>query len=172
MATYRPWLPDKAIECIDQFLKEANAGDEQVYIMEHGAGHSTPWLAERCDYLLSFESDSKWYGRVGNILRAEQLLNHTDLIFAPLMSEMGVKMPKSAPREYDLILVDGRGRVRFWDKARKFLKPGGMVVWDDAERTKYWPRTELIKAKFEMVRTFYKPEKPHAYTLIARKPNA
>jgi predicted O-methyltransferase YrrM len=169
--TYKPWLPDAAIEEIDQYLKELEAGDDPVYIMEHGAGHSTPWLAKRGDYLLSFETDPKWYSRIGSILKKELLLDHTDLIFASMIPEMGIKLPKNAPREYDLILVDGRGRVKFWDKAKKFLKPGGMVVWDDAERTKYWPRTELIKMRFEMVKMFHKPEKPHAYTLTARKPN-
>jgi len=169
--SFRPWLPEGAIETIEEFLQECERGDEPVNVMEHGAGSSTPWLAERCDYLLSFETDPKWYSKVGQWLAHEGLLSHVDLVFASMIPEMGIKLPAQSPRAYDLILVDGRGRVKFWDKARKYLKPGGMVVWDDAERTKYWPRTELIKAKFEDVQTFYKPEKPHAYTLTARKPS-
>jgi len=167
----KPWLPPDAITFLDHLLTELNDGDDPVYVMEHGAGTSTPWLAKRCDFLLSFESDPKWYGRVGSWLREERLLGHTMLVFASAMDTMGVKLPREAPRTFDIVFVDGRGRKKFWDKAVKYLKPGGWVVWDDAERPKYWPRTELIMKKFKEVQKFYKPEKPRAYTLVARKPH-
>jgi len=76
------------------------------------------------------------------------------LIFASAMDTMGVKLPREAPRTFDIVFVDGRGRKKFWDKAVKYLKPGGWVVWDDAERPKYWPRTELIMKKFKEVQKY------------------
>ena len=170
---YKPWLPEAAIEYIDRYLQEASIElDDPLCVLEHGAGTSTPWLAKRCDFLLSFETDPKWYSKVGSMLRKERLLDHTMLIFASQIPEIGIKIPHNAPRAYDLVFVDGRGRVKFWERAKKYLKPGGLVVFDDAERTKYRPATEEIRQTFEMVQTFYKPEKPRAYTLIARKPHA
>jgi predicted O-methyltransferase YrrM len=188
-------MPERAIQEIEMFLKHRERGDEPVHVMEHGAGTSTVWLAERCDYLLSFETDPKWYSKVGNWLRHLNLLSHTDLIFASVISEIGIKLPRNSPRAYDLIIVDGRGRLKFWEKARKYLKPGGMVVWDDAERAKYAPAIGTILDTFdvhsidkgEMEKEYYHngvlsakrwvdlPEHrknviPRPYLLIARKP--
>jgi predicted O-methyltransferase YrrM len=192
VSKYEPWLPRNAIEFVDQILEILrDNSDFPVHVMEHGAGTSTPWLAERCDYLLSFETDSKWYGQVGNMLRHEKLLDNTMLVFAPLIEEMGIKMPINAPREFDVIFVDGRGRVKFWEKARKYLKPGGWLVWDDAERPKYWggkglswkwlvPATDWVWEHEEAVPVtitlegmwpvyaYEKPEKKGSYTVFAR----
>lgn len=194
----KPWLPDRATEFMDGILQTANAGDFPVHVMEHGAGTSTIWLAERCDYLLSFETSPKWYSTIGATLSDRGLLGHTDLIFAPDIEYSSIKLPASAPRTYDLVFIDGRGRIKFWEKARKYLKPGGWVCWDDAERQKYWEKgglntdwlykvkdwvwesgTEemtLVEAPDELrdfwpVYAFSKPEKRGSYTLFAKRPS-
>ena len=197
----KPWLPEKAIS----FLQKIITPDS--FVLEHGAGGSTLWFAERVSYILSFESDSKWYGKVGaELYNRGHLIGRTNafgtatLIFASMMEDMSFKMPATVPREYDLVFVDGRGRVRFWERAEKFLKPGGWLIWDDAERKKYWTDKGLsgldlyelrdwvwddvekaeasylakvpsVLADYWPVVAFNKPEKPGAYTLFARKPN-
>jgi predicted O-methyltransferase YrrM len=195
---FRPWLPERAIEFMDDILRAANDEMDPVHVMEHGAGTSTVWLAERCDYLLSFETSPKWYSTIGATLQDKGLLDHTDLIFASQIEEIGIKLPATAPRAFDLVFVDGRGRIKFWEKARKYIKPGGWVCWDDAERQKYWndglstdwlyavkdwvwefDKSERVDITtfpddikdFWPVYAFNKPEKKGSYTLFARKPH-
>lgn len=196
MTEFKPWLPDSAVSFMDLILIDKDDGDEPVHVLEHGAGGSTPWLAKRCDFLLSFEGDPKWYGKVGNFLRKERQLDHVMLVFASMIAEDGLKMPTNAPREYDLVTIDGRGRVNAWKKARKYLKPGGWLCWDDAERQKYWKREGLSMNWLDhtdswiwdyenqaelppewppsekwQVFAFTKPDKIGSYTLFARKPS-
>ena len=164
--TYKPWLPEKAIEFMDSILTPSS------WVIEHGSGHSTIWLAKRVDYLVSYESDPKWYTKVGAILYKENLLDHTVLIHATNIAEKGALLPRNAPRGavYDLLFIDGRGRMRMWQDHERSIKPGGWVCFDDAERPKYsdfiWDTDKWQKKLFK------KPDKPGAFTLFARKPNA
>lgn len=189
MSNFKPWLPQKAIDFFDSIVTEDSL------VLEHGSGSSTVWLGHRADYTLSFETDPKWYNKVGNWLDRERVLDRVSLIFASDIPTMGFRLPAKAPREYDIVFVDGRGRIKFWEKARKYLKPGGWLVWDDAERQKYWTEDSLggIKIKdwiknpdgegeierivdlningYWPIISFNKPDKPTAYTLFARKPD-
>ena len=164
--TYKPWLPEGAVSFMDSILSPSS------WVIEHGAGYSTIWLAKKVDYLISYESDPKWYTKVGGILYKEGLLDHTILIHATDIAEKGALLPKNAPRGavYDLLFIDGRGRMRMWEDHERSLKPGGWVCFDDAERPKY-DKFQLDTAGWEN-RRFMKPEKPRAYTMFARKPNA
>jgi len=193
-----PWLPQLAIEFFERLI------DQDSIVMEHGAGGSTLWLAERVEYLLTFETDPRWYTGVGNELYSRGLLydsrsnvfGSATMIFASDIENAGVKLPRLAPREYDLIFIDGRGRVRFWNSVQNYLKPGGWVVWDDANRRRYWHENGLASIDmfavedwiweheekvlapippelrdFWPVYAFRKEEKPTEYTLFARKPH-
>jgi predicted O-methyltransferase YrrM len=180
-----------------------NIIDDESVVMEHGAGGSTLWFAERVDYLLSFETSPRWYGDIGNALYDSGHLYHADtnvfgnstLIFASEIEDRGVKLPRNSPKEYDLIFIDGRGRIKFWNSVRKYVKPGGWVVWDDANRRKYWHEDGLASIdmvavedwiweheekglapvppelrEFWPVYAFRKESKRTDYTLFARKP--
>jgi len=164
--TYKPWLPEEAIEFMDSILTPAS------WVIEHGAGHSTIWIAKRVDYLVSYESDPKWYTRVGGMLYKERLLDHTVLIHATDIAERGALLPRNAPRGpvYDLLFIDGRGRMRMWQDHERNVKPGGWVCFDDAERPQY--HQFIIDTATWEFRRFTKPEKPHAFALFVRKPNA
>jgi predicted O-methyltransferase YrrM len=161
----KPWLPDKAIEHMESVINSTS------WVIEHGSGDSTLWLAERVDFLISYESDPKWYTRVGKELYQARQIDHVRLFYATDIAENGFKLPRTAPRGpvYDMILVDGRGRIRFWQDAEKYLKPGGWVFFDDAERQKYIRAVGPLMMDWEHL-IFHKEDKVEAYTLAARKP--
>jgi hypothetical protein len=81
------------------------------------------------------------------------------------VAEKGVYLPKDAPRGavYDMIFVDGRGRVKFWQTAERYLKPGGYVVFDDAERKKYREIIQIIEETYEDVTKIWKDKMPKQY---------
>jgi len=178
--TYKPLLSKEGIEFMDSLLTPAS------WVIEHGSGYSTIWLAKRVDYLVSYESDPKWYTKIGSILYKENLLDHTVLIHATDIAERGALLPKNAPRGavYDLLFIDGRGRMRMWKDHKRSVKPGGWVCLDDADRpyyadfsidTKDWEKETFEGLPRQYYRMGYKvlaPKDIHPITVFARKPDA
>jgi len=160
----RPWLPPDAVDFMDSILTP------QSWVIEHGAGQSTIWLAQRAARVISYEGDPKWYVRVGGWLYRYNLVDKVTLIYCGDIAERGAVLPRNAPQDaaYDLIFVDGRGRVRFWLDFQKYLKPGGWLCFDDAERPKYMRAMDTLFGWKQKI--FLKPEKPGAFTLFAQKP--
>lgn len=48
-----------------------------------------------------------------------------------------VNRPKKLKKKFDLIIVDGRKRVRCFNLAKTLLKPGGKIILHDAWRKEY-----------------------------------
>lgn len=107
------------------------------------------WFAQRADYLLSYESDPKWYTKVGAWIADQKLNYHTKLLYWP---DPPYHLPYDAPRKFHIILVDGRNRVEFAKFALKHLEENGILIFDDFERKKYKPIVEVFeKAGLDMI---------------------
>lgn len=59
---------------------------------------------------------------------------------------------------FDLIIVDGRERVRCLDVARSYLNPGGVVVLHDASRRRYAPGLAYYRTTKVLVPPVSKPD--------------
>lgn len=139
-----PWFAKALIQFLDC------AVTKEMDILEVGAGSSTPWLAMRARSVLSYEHDARWHGLVRSKLK-ESDIDNCEIIHDPLYPELGIR---ENSREFDMIIIDGRGRVKSMETTFRLLKPGGYLMLDDAERTRYregkkllddlgWRRTEL-----------------------------
>jgi hypothetical protein len=119
-----PWLTREAIEILEDRLKPTDVG------LEWGSGRSTVWFARRIAQLTSIEHNDSWYNRVKNVL--------SDL--APLDAEEQeqpgyVRVAAGQQKaSFDFILVDGRLRDKCTELALQLIKPGGMLIIDDAAR--------------------------------------
>lgn len=102
-------------------------------VLETGAGMSTIWFAGHAASIESFEHDEKWFKFVKDELRSRDL-NNVNLHFDPGYPERGLGSLKD---KFDIIFIDGRGRVRSILTSAKHLKPGGFILLDDAERDYY-----------------------------------
>ena len=136
--------------------------------LEFGAGYSTPWLAQRCGQLVSYETSPMWYRTAKDECEG-----------------MGVDLrlfvdPKDAAGTgpYDLALVDCREDLRLaaakvaWGE----VAPGGWLVFDDAQRPKHRAAVMWLSSRAEPVALGWNesadiPEARKRLALAWRKPS-
>jgi len=177
----RPWLPDVAVDLLKEMIKP------KWQILETGAGASTIWMAKRATRILSFEHNEAWADGVNKKIEQERELNLANhqmgipphcgvkIIYDPGYPAEGLKegIESAEIEEFDMALIDGRGRVKSIMTAIPFLKRGGWLVFDNANRPRYekavlylarlgWP-TFFILGKIM-------PENKRGYTQFWRKP--
>jgi len=139
-----PWFA----VALNRFLERNVTKD--MDILEMGAGGSTVWLAARAKSIRSYEHDNRWCALVQSKLRDAGLKN-CELVYDPNYPELGIK---ENAREFDIIIIDGRGRVKSMKTTYRLLRPGGYLILDDSQRVRYaegkafldsldWERIEL-----------------------------
>jgi predicted O-methyltransferase YrrM len=114
-----PWLHPAAVEYLEQLLQP------DWWVLEHGAGGSTLWLAERVKHLVSVEHDPAW------TLKVRELAPANVIIVSYL--------PDFESHTYDLFFIDGERmeRAACLKAAHLLVKPGGWIVLDNANRPEY-----------------------------------
>jgi len=89
--------------------------------------------------LKSIEHNDYWYNRVKKLL-CDKGIENVELLYVPLEEKdkgqpeyvrAAAEMPKAS---LDFVLVDGRLRDQCTEVALQLLKPGGMLIIDDAAR--------------------------------------
>ena len=109
-------------------------------VLEMGSGHSTVWLAILNADVVTVENDPLWHAAVSEWL-ADRHLNVTQI----LCDAETIRYAANAyPDAYfDVLFVDGEwfNRVEFMEENIQRLKPGGWVVFDDAN----WASFNKIK---------------------------
>ena len=129
-----PWLAQTAIIVLSSWLKPTDVG------FEWGAGRSTIWLARKVHHLTSVEHDMKWYQVVKEELEKARITN-VNLVLCKIdggkESEYVRAMDSYPPNSLDFVLIDGRLRHHCLDTAIDKLRPGGLVILDNANR--YFP---------------------------------
>jgi predicted O-methyltransferase YrrM len=128
-----PWLTKAAIELLEDWLRPTDCG------LEWGAGRSTLWFARRVQRLISIESDLTWYQKVDRQLHDQQLdhvtLHHSAVDYSRGKSDnhryvqIGAELP---PASQDFVLVDGHLRDFCARTALDKVKPGGLLIIDNA----------------------------------------
>lgn len=142
---WAPHLVNEAIEFIEDKIKD------NFEILELGAGSSTIWFAQRVKKVLSFEHDKKYFLLIKYFIDSAGIKN-IELYYDPNYPRNGVG---NISGPFDVILIDGRGRVRNTLNALKLLKKGGYFILDDSQRKRYekakkylnnleWPRKDFI----------------------------
>lgn len=173
-----PWLTFGAIEFLEQRLRP------DMRVFEYGSGDSTIFFASRVAAVFSVEHDPAWSRHVTDALAARGLTTATTLLVEPspggdaaagdpadpdayTSSDAGcagrnfrayaAAIDSHADGEFDVILIDGRARPSCLKHALPKLRPGGLLVLDNAERPSYsyihnrldalgWPRYDFSGA--------------------------
>jgi predicted O-methyltransferase YrrM len=134
--TPKPWLHESAVSYFAQILWP------QFVVLEHGAGGSTLWLAERVARVVSIEHDPAWAATI----KAKAPPTVRILSYLPMLECEG----------YNLFFIDGardeRGKCLLL--ADSVVAPAGWVVLDNANRPEYAQEREHLRKCFKLMRRF------------------
>jgi len=129
-----PWLTPAAVAFLDEWLGPQDVG------IEWGSGRSTAWLASRMGRLVSIEHNAGWHKKTADDL-ARRHLDNVKYVLAEVADGAGgpdhpyVTAAREAPSgEVSFVLVDGVLRDHCAKLAMELLRPGGLLVIDDAHR--------------------------------------
>ncbi len=130
-----PWLSRQAVVFIEQWLQ---SGDSAI---EWGSGRSTTWLASRVERLRSVEHNPVWHQVVTQTINQNGvgnvdclLIEQTEDISTFAMKYSHDSLADIAQSSLDFALVDGIFRDHCALAVLEKLKPGGLLVIDDAHR--------------------------------------
>jgi hypothetical protein len=98
-------------------------------VFEYGSGYSTLWWATRAAAVVSVEHDAAWAQWVRDHCPAAEVLHQ------PRGSGY-VEAPRGHG-PFDVVVLDGRDRVRCSEVAPTVLTPTGFILWDNSERERY-----------------------------------
>lgn len=134
---FRPHLVPRAIKFIESKL------NKEAMILELGSGSSTIWFARRVKNVISYEHDINFFNILSSLLDFFFIKN-VELIYSPYYPIKGIR---ERNEKFDIILVDGRGRVKNTRSTVKYLKSGGYFILDDSNRNRYRPARALLNSK-------------------------
>jgi precorrin-6B methylase 2 len=121
-----PWITYPSIRFVESRLRA------DMSVFEFGSGASTLWWAKRVRRVVSCEHDRQWYEqtRVG-------LPANVELIYASRENHEYSRQVLKFNNEFDVIVIDGRDRVRCAQNCVPALKAGGVILWDNTDRDHY-----------------------------------
>jgi hypothetical protein len=131
-----PWLTRDAISILSSVLRKSDNG------LEYGSGRSTLWFAQRTNSLISIEASRVWYDRVSGAIRNLGISN-TFYKYIPANPELlddPYRVPyieadnRIACESLDYALIDGFYRDECALRVVDLLRPGGLLILDNANR--------------------------------------
>lgn len=129
-----PWWTYPAINALEEYIKGL---ENPPVVFEYGSGASTLWLAKRSRQVFSIEHDLKWYQQLKNeILNC----NNIELLFQPPNGHdftNYITAITACQQEFDIIVIDGRCRNACLNECLAYLKPQGLIVFDNSDRERY-----------------------------------
>lgn len=165
-----PWLTFDAILALRQRMRPA------MRVFEYGSGGSTLfWLAHGAAQVVSVEHDPAWYRVVAARVQGKPAVDlrlvlpeaaaQTDDPFDPAdparyfsddenfrkctFRTYASQIDEFPDGYFDILLVDGRARPACIAHGAVKVKPGGLLILDNAERSYYFSKTEKDLQSFE-----------------------
>jgi predicted O-methyltransferase YrrM len=152
-----PYMNDTEIVHLMRYI------DKEKNVLEIGGGHSTVFLSKLVKRITTIEHNVEWGSKLYTILKELELPADIRIIppnfpqnhpFEPAKDgqfDNYIEYIKKFDDLYDIVIVDGRDRVRCVEASIKNLKNDGiLIVHDFWNRTKYHsilnnPQLELIR---------------------------
>ena len=124
-----PWLTEEAVRFLAKWIKPKDV------LFEFGSGQSTDWFASRVGRVVSVEHDREWYKTVDRELQKHG--NKIDYRLAKSKKEYVGSVGSVPDNSVDICLVDGEWRMDCALAVLPKIKPGGLLILDNAET--YFP---------------------------------
>ncbi len=152
-----PWMPFLVIQHLNHVLKPTDR------VLEFGSGGSTLFLARRVSTVVTIEHDPQWGALVQAALKRHNLTQvdfrvvppeagHNPAATSAVAAYQGMNFTRYlqqiqdfADESFDVVIIDGRVRNQCVEAALPKLKPGGLLVLDNADRAKYAPSLQRLQ---------------------------
>jgi predicted O-methyltransferase YrrM len=128
-----PWIVPDAVPFFESLLVPG------MRAFEWGAGRSTVWLAMHGVEIVSVELNPTWAQWVGQALAERNLSKLVDLRVTHESGDAYANIILSCEELFDLVIVDGDSRVECLAALSQAVKPGGVVIVDNADRADLVP---------------------------------
>jgi hypothetical protein len=117
-----PWFTYPAIEYLNQFDLSGKK------IFEYGSGNSTAYWARRGAEVWAVDHDQKWFDKMTDSLSTGQTLYYADTEqdYSAAIARPGIL--------FDIVVIDGTFRTACVEPGIAHLRPGGFIIFDNAER--------------------------------------
>lgn len=155
-----PWWGKTVIDLV---VKKLN---KDMRVFEWGMGNSTLFWSQYVGDVVSIESDLEWYKKMQGIIPRNVRAQYCELEYGgeycqKIIDEQG---------EFDIILIDGRDRVRCAINSSRKLKENGIIIWDNTDRDEYRDGYAYLKElgfkKLELSSVIYGAPGVEDYTSI------
>jgi hypothetical protein len=108
-------------------------------VFEYGCGNSTRWYASRVSEIIAVENDEGWYEKIKNTLPS-----NASVIFQPL-GEGYVHASQNRGHKFNIVVVDGRKRVKCTKASIDVLTEDGVLILDNSEREWYQEAKDFMQ---------------------------
>lgn len=130
-----PWWGSSVIELV---LRKLN---KNMKVFEWGAGNSTLFWSQYVEKVVTVESDYAWYKKMKEVVPDNVRLEYCELEYN---GEYCRKILGEKER-FDIILIDGRDRVKCAFYGIDRLTENGVIIWDNTERDYYREGYDFLK---------------------------
>ncbi|NIJ51758.1 FkbM family methyltransferase [Dyadobacter arcticus] len=110
-------------------------------VFEYGSGNSTRWYAAQIKHITAVEHDGEWIKQI-----SPKLPPNATVLERPL-GETYVQSVRDTGQLYNIIVVDGRNRVKCANFAVDFLAENGVLILDNSEREWYQKAKDYLKER-------------------------
>jgi hypothetical protein len=131
-----PWITYPAIHLLGARVHR------ELDVFEYGAGASTLWWAAHARSVTAVDHAPDWGRWVSASLPANATVRHVPLDD----SDAYTGAPQALGRTFDVIVIDGRRRVRCVPFALATRGAHGVIVFDNADRPEYEPGLRALAA--------------------------
>jgi hypothetical protein len=120
----------------NQFIE--NQLTKKMSLFEYGSGYSTLFYSKRVNKVIALEHNMSWVEQL-----RPQIDDNTELVYKTLSDNYSTYI-LSRPEFFDVIVIDGRQRVKCIESAIQKVSAKGIVVLDDSERDYYKDGISLL----------------------------
>lgn len=163
----QPWLPFDVIDLVGQAVGPG------AQIFEYGGGGSTAWFADlvgNTGTVVTVEHDREWYEMLRTVLADER---NVELLSRPPTPDLAAyvgAIDAYSDGSFDVVVVDGRQRLRCFKHAVSKVRPGGLLILDDVDRDRYLPAFRYVDWPREIFHGYAPCKDDVAHTAVFRKP--
>lgn len=133
-----PWIARPCIDFLNEYLRPSHR------VFEWGGGGSTIFFLEKGCYVATVESHQEWSELIRKRIERTDpsLSDRWDLRLVEVKDKHDPSIDKYVAEVltgglWDVIMIDGWGRMECLDAAVRMIRPGGILILDNADQAQY-----------------------------------